>query len=403
MDLTERHDLRGGVTPWEADAPTPQPADPLPADVVDVAIVGAGIMGAMLAERLSGQGLQVALLDRRPPAEGSTAASTALVLWEIDVPLTHLARTVGEAEAARRWRRVHSAVTALAERIDRERLDGERTERVSLYLDGDLLDEAGLRAEAAMRVAHGLPSEFLEAARVADRFGVAPRPGIVSSDSYEVNPVTLALALIERARAAGATISYPVDVGAIIDDGGGLLLETDAGPVRARQAILAGGYERARLFLPPPFALRSSYAIATKPGVAPLWRGNAMIWEASEAYLYARADADGRVIAGGGDEDFFDARRRDSLIPEKAEEIAASLGKLVGDEVRPDFRWAAMFGESPDGLPAIGRAANHERLWLASGFGGNGVSFAALAAELLGSALTGSADEDAGCFDPYRF
>ena len=128
-----------------------------------------------------------------------------------------------------------------------------------------------------------------------------------------------------------------------------------------------------------------------------------MIWEASQAYLYARVDPDGRVIAGGGDEAFGDARHRDALIPEKAQSIASNLAELVGAPIEPRERWAAVFGSSPDGLPAIGRAANSERIWLASGFGGNGITFAALAAELLTAELTGSPDPDLACFDPYRF
>ena len=71
--------------------------------------------------------------------------------------------------------------------------------------------------------------------------------------------------------------------------------------------------------------------------------------------------------------------------------------------IEPRERWAAVFGYSPDGLPAIGRAANSEGLWLAHGFGGNGITFAALAAELLTAELTGSPDPDLTCFDPYRF
>ena len=71
--------------------------------------------------------------------------------------------------------------------------------------------------------------------------------------------------------------------------------------------------------------------------------------------------------------------------------------------IEPRERWAAVFGSSPDGLPAIGRAANSDGLWLAHGFGGNGITFAALAAELLTAELTGSPDPDLPCFDPYRF
>jgi len=118
----------------------------------------------------------------------------------------------------------------------------------------------------------------------------------------------------------------------------------------------------------------------------------------------ARATADGRIVAGGEDEDFSDAQQRDALISAKGGTIAAKLAAMiVADEIHTDCVWSAAFGSSPDGFPAIGRALNHQNLWLASGFGGNGVTFAALAAELLSADFVGRPDRDAACFDPYRF
>jgi glycine/D-amino acid oxidase-like deaminating enzyme len=402
MDLTEHHDLRSNALPWDAHADDLPPADALPVGMVDVAICGAGITGAMLADRLSEQGLSVVLLDRRYPACGSTSASTALVLWEADVPLSHLAERVGIERAVRCWRRVHRAVRTLADHalhLPRAHMKA----RQSLYLDGTLLDAGGLAREAALRVAHGFPSTFLSAEQVQQRFDIAPRPAIFSGDSYEVDPVGLTHDLLDQARDRGASMCWPVDVQTVSSADTHIQLTTDRGVVEARHAVLATGYERARLFLPEAFRLRSSYAIATAPGTAPLWRGPAMIWEASSSYLYARTDAEGRMIAGGGDEDFHDPDHRDRLIPTKAAEIAANLSRLVGRPVEPRETWAAMFGSSPDGLPAIGPSAVFDRLWLASGFGGNGVTFAALAAELLTASLTDLWGKDMDCFDPYRF
>lgn len=321
----------------------------------------------------------------------------------MDVPLSHLALKNGEDEAVARWRRVAEAVERLGSRIDGEALDAERIPRVSLYLDGDLLDEAGLRVEAELRRKHNLPSAFLSANAVAERFDIAARPGLVSVDSFEVDPVKLTFALLQKARAQGTAIVFPCDAIALGHAGDLVLVTTDQGELRARDVILAGGYERARLFLPPAFSLRSSYAIATERRTAPLWRENAMIWEASKSYLYARTDTEGRVIAGGGDENFSDAALRDRLVPEKAARISQDLSHLAGAAIRPRERWAAMFGTSPDGLPAIGRARMGDHIWLASGFGGNGVSFAALAAELLTAALTGQHDSGLALFDPFRF
>jgi glycine/D-amino acid oxidase-like deaminating enzyme len=405
VDLTERRDLRGGRACWAAGADNTLTSDNLPSGKVDVAIVGAGVMGAMLAERLSSDGRRVLLLDRRPPAHGSTAASTALVMWAADVPITRLAETIGAAEAARCWRRVFAAVERLAAHIDDVGIECGRIDRPELYLAGTLLNEEALEAEGAARRAAGLPSDYLDAAAVAARFDIAPRAALLSAGSYEVDPVQLTLGLLARTRAQGTAACFPLDVERIEPaDGGSVLHGADGRRIEAAQVILAPGYERASWFLPAAFTVGSSYAIATPAGHAPLWRENAMIWEASSPYLYTRATADGRVIAGGEDEDFDDARQRDALIEAKGGTIQAKLAAMIAvEDVTVDCVWSAAFGSSPDGLPAIGRARNHDGLWLASGFGGNGVSFAALGAELIAAELGGTADADAECFDPYRF
>jgi glycine/D-amino acid oxidase-like deaminating enzyme len=49
------------------------------------------------------------------------------------------------------------------------------------------------------------------------------------------------------------------------------------------------------------------------------------------------------------------------------------------------------------------RAAGMRGYGLASGFGGNGINSAALAAKLLTAELTGQPDPEIECFDPYRF
>jgi len=404
MDLTEHHDLRGGDPVWQPRDRPPPPADPLP-DAADVAIIGSGIMGSILAERLSADGHDVVLIDRRPSGHGSTGASTAELMWAMDVPLIHLSRRLGEDEAARRWTRVYRAVRALGERIDALGIDCARVDRPTLYLEGTLLDADALAEEGAMHRTHGLPSQFLDAAAVAERFGIAPRAGLVSTGGFEVDPVALTHGLLDVARSRGAALCYPHDVVAIEQRADGIVLTlADGARLSAGAVILAGGYERATMFLPADFSLLSSFAFASPPGLAPLWRENAMIWEASDPYLYVRTTADGRIVAGGEDEDFHDPVRRDALIAAKAGVISAKLQAMLGSpEIAVDRAWVATFGASPDGLPAIGRAANARHLWISAGFGGNGIAFAGLASDLISTGLAGAADPDAACFDPYRF
>ncbi|MEQ1490148.1 MAG: FAD-dependent oxidoreductase [Terricaulis sp.] len=402
MFLTERLDLRGGRNCWQ-DGPRPEPSDVL-CDQAEVVVIGAGIMGAMVSERLARRGLDVLVLDQRVPATGATAASTALVMWDADKPLSHLARTVGRDEAMARWRSVFDAVSALDRLIRADGIECGWAARPELYLAGNVLDPESLEAEGEFRYAAGLPSEFVEAGAVTERFGIAGRDALVSSNSYEVDPVALTRGLLKRARGAGASVCYPVVVERLEASKNGVDVICEGGMrIEARQVVLATGYEAARLFLPQHFSLSSSFAIASKPGEAPAWRENALIWEASDPYLYTRATLDGRIIVGGEDEDFVDGERRDALIGAKSAALEAKAATLLGrDDIAFDCAWAANFGGSPDGLPAIGSARNMDKVYLAYGYGGNGVTFASLGAQIIEGLISGEPVPGARGFDPYR-
>jgi glycine/D-amino acid oxidase-like deaminating enzyme len=125
----------------------------------DILVIGAGITGATIADALSAAGREIVIVDKRGPAKGSTAASTALVQYEIDTPLIELIRKICKADAIRAWRRSRLALDALADRLHassaRERSHARR------FLEGDELDAQGLRHEKAARQAAGLTSMFL--------------------------------------------------------------------------------------------------------------------------------------------------------------------------------------------------------------------------------------------------
>ena len=103
-DDTEQADLRGGRSPWFATSAHP-PRRELGENLkCDALIVGAGITGSLVAERLTRQGLDVVIVDRELPGRGSTAASTSMLLWEIDRPLRELSEVYGFERAARAYR-----------------------------------------------------------------------------------------------------------------------------------------------------------------------------------------------------------------------------------------------------------------------------------------------------------
>src|ERR1700761_4098724 len=186
--VTGRRDLRTGRSLWEVQRLRGVAHGPLTQDIeTDVLVIGAGITGAMIAEALAARGFGVVIADKRGLAKGSTAASTALIQYEIDTPLVDLTRKIGRANAIRAWRRSRLAVDALATRL-RELGPVPATERSTLFLEGNRLDAEGLLREKAARQAAGLASVFLDRTHVRSRFGISGRTALLIYGGFVVNP-----------------------------------------------------------------------------------------------------------------------------------------------------------------------------------------------------------------------
>ncbi len=107
------------------------------------------------------------------------------------------------------------------------------------------------------------------------------------------------------------------------------------------------------------------------------------------------------MLCGGEDEDFSDAKARDALMPIKMKTLGAKLAKLLpGLDTRPEFSWAGAFGTSDTGLPSIGPIPGMRNCWAVLGFGGNGITYSRIAADVISAALGGRSDPDA---DLYAF
>lgn len=368
---------------------------------MDVAVVGAGISGAFMARELA-RDHSVVVLDRRAPLMGSTVASTALLQWEIDLPLTALADKIGLADARRAYLRSFQAVESLKHIVRAERIPCGLKPKDSLYLAGDEYGRRALEVEAEARAAIGLPSDFLNAPELRDRFGLERTGAVLSSGSASADPARLAAGLLRRAAADGARIHSPCEVTEIASDPEGVtLLTRDGPPVRARHVVLCCGYEFPIGVPTPGASVISTWALATRPRAScPPWLKRTLVWEASDPYLYLRCAEDGRIVAGGEDEADPTAHEDPQKLKRKCAAVADRISTLFPKlEFEIDYAWAGAFGESDTGLPRIGPVAGLDHVWSVMGFGGNGITYSVIAGQIVSAAIRGRPDPDA---DLYR-
>jgi len=401
MELSRKRDLKTGRSVWQRRRPPPLATDAFdPLFRPDVVVIGTGISGALMADALQQAGLSVMAVDRREPMTGSSPASTALLLFELDTPLVKLARKVGLKPAGQAWLRSAEAVRALGDRISDLAIDCDYRQRSSIYLPGDILDVAGLKREVELRRRLGLRSSFIGRAELLQVAGLRKQGALLSRGNGEADPVKLVAGLWNKFRKCGGRIIKSFDV-ADVDETRSLVraVATDGRTIIARHAVLCTGYEFPASARPKHQRIISTWAIATRPQPDRLWPGRHLIWEASDPYLYLRTTSDGRIVAGGADEDFSDEEKRDSLIGEKTGTIAKLAKRLLPNvDFEPEFRWTGCFGTSETGMPAIGLVGGRKRTYAVLGFGGNGFTFAMLAAQIVPRTISGIPDPDLTLF-----
>jgi len=367
----------------------------------DVVVIGGGVSGALAALHLVEAGLDVVLVDRRDVAHGSTAGSTSLLQYEIDEPLHRLAQRYGIRHAEACYRRCRDAIDAIGRLVARHGIDCGFERRSSLFLASGKAHVPMLRREWAARRAAGFRVAWWDRARIAAESSLPHPAGIMSADGAQLDAYRLTYGLLGAAARRGARIFDRSEVTATHHGRTHMELRTPGGRIRARHLVCATGYE-ADLQLPRPLTkLRSTFALITEPAAEhPGWPArDCLIWETADPYVYLRTTPDGRIIIGGYDEEFRDAARRDRVLAAKTGYLERRLRQLLPRLRAPTaYSWAGTFARTDDGLPFIGRHPHRPRTWLALGYGGNGITFSLIAAELIRDGIVGRDGPDEAIF-----
>jgi glycine/D-amino acid oxidase-like deaminating enzyme/nitrite reductase/ring-hydroxylating ferredoxin subunit len=347
------------------------PRDPPPHLHVDVAIIGGGITGLTSAALLTAAGASVALLEAREIGSGVSAGSTGHLTQVLDMRYAELEHRIGIERTRRVARSSAQAIEQIAELVagfgiecSFERVPGylftEREEHVdNLARELDVARRAGLAVER-----HDVPLPFVT------------RSGLRVEGQAQIDPLAYVFGLAVRLASRGCPLFEHSRVVAI-DEGEPCRVHLErGGVVTAARIILATHVPLNRVLLTPRVAQYRSYVLSgpastTVPG---------LFWDTEDPYHYLRRQRVGdeyHWLVGGADHKTGkDPAARDPFLTLR--EYGARLGLSRISEY-----WSAQVVEPADGLPLIGRNALSHRVYVATGFSGNGLTFGTLAAMIL--------------------
>jgi glycine/D-amino acid oxidase-like deaminating enzyme len=396
MNLTSSHPF------WSVSNGLPANYPSLQRDVsCDAVVIGGGITGALVAVHLVEAGVKTLLIDKRDIGTGSTSASTALLQYEIDVPLRELIQKVGVAAATRSYELCRESIGKLQRLASRLKIDCGFERKPSLFLARHQQEISELREEFQLRRKMGIELEFFDAAAIRKRFPFSRPAALFSQDGGQADPHRLTHGLLAAGERAGLEVCDRTETKRLEQTRRGVRLTTRNGfQITARRAVVAAGLESKALLQGEAGTLKSTYALISEPlPKIPGWHKQCLIWDSGSPYLYLRTTSEGRIIVGGEDEDLVNGKRRDTLISQKTRTLVKKFKRLFPDvPLEVAFAWAGTFGETKDGLAYIGVHPRFPHTCFALGYGGNGITFSLIAAEIIRDSFLGRKNRDARIF-----
>ncbi|WP_026109890.1 FAD-binding oxidoreductase [Flavobacterium sp. WG21] len=367
-----------------------------------ILIIGGGITGALIAYKLITEGKKIILVDRRDICNGSTAASTALLQYEIDISLHELIKMRGLNCALDSYRNGKKAIFDLRNIIDTIKSDCQFEFKKSIYFCSLKKDLQFLKDEFKIRKENGFDVNWLEKWDL-EKLGLNALAAIESKTAAVMDPFKLANDLLIYCQKKGMEILDRTNITSIQNQKDKLIAVTENKcSITADHIIHCSGYESTETLKEKVVDLKSTYVIASESlPTLPVAFRNAIFWNTSSPYLYFRATSDNRIIIGGGDVAFKDPVKRDKLLPKKEQFLLKKFQRKFPDiDFKIDYSWAGTFGETKDGLPYFGKPNPNKNEHYVLGFGGNGITFSVIGMNSILDSLNNKKNPD---LEYYKF
>lgn len=369
--------------------------DTLPVAKQQVVIVGGGITGLTTALLLQRAGRQCTLVEAQEIGFGTTGGTTAHLNTMMDTPYFEIEKKFN-AEAAKKVADLcHAAIGQIRSNVESYGIDCALIEKT-----GYLYAKDEKQAEELQKV-YDSAREVGVAMQYTDSVP-APLPffrAVAIPGQAQFHPVDYILALAQQFEAMGGMIVQDCRVTEVSEKDKVLTVTTAKGELTTDALVYATHIPPGVNILHFLCAPYRTYAIGVR------LKGDrypdALIYDLDDPYHYFRTqEIDGQkyLIAGGEDH----KTGHEDNTKERLTCLEAYVRKYF-DVESVAFRWSSQYYEPADGLAYIGHLpGNPENVYVATGFGGNGMIYGTASAMILTDLICSGHSEYADLFAPSR-
>jgi glycine/D-amino acid oxidase-like deaminating enzyme/nitrite reductase/ring-hydroxylating ferredoxin subunit len=366
----------------------------------DVVVIGSGIAGLSTAYELAKGGSNVIIVDRGPIGRGMTARTSAHLTSACD-DFYHEFISIRGERIGRLHFRSHAAAIDRIEEIAASEDIGCDFERLSayLFLAGDAKPEVLAKERTA------LSKVGLKGVKKTKRPEVSHKlsdgPCLVIPDQGRFHPLRYLDGLAAACIKSGARLFGETCVTKIEEDKAGVTVVTEGGyKVSAQAAVVATNTPiNDRLTIHPKQAPYRTYVFGAKVPSEKI--DDALYWDTEDPYHYVRLHPFGSeqlLLVGGedhksGQED--DAEARFVKLEQWARERFPEMGTLT-------HRWSGQVMDTVDFAAFIGVNPGNERIFVATGDSGQGITHGVVASLLLPGLIANGKHPWVEVYDPAR-